>query len=334
MKGGSPKGKASDRRAADAATDRPSRRERPRCRSSSRPSRRHCAPNRRRQMTAIPPPSRRRASTLGIGLSTATRQPRRRIARRSRPPGPLAAAVRRDDYIGPVRARAKSHCRRSKVSRPPRKKGEGGPTERTPSSHQARPDAQPGQADRWPGQHRAARAKAGHEAAGRCPRRRQTRQQTARGSFAASRKDLGARPREARRQAAATSSRSRTRDSRPAAPRRQSQRAKKSRPEGKPMLGGREQRQLQRRRNAVRGGWRRPTGPHLHAQAEASRHEHCRAAQGSRHASICPARSASFRKQPASKRAQIQRVLMDEGVMATITAVIDPTLAETGRRRA
>jgi translation initiation factor IF-2 len=99
--------------------------------------------------------------------------------------------------------------------------------------------------------------------------------------------------------------------------------------EGKPMLGGREQRQLQRRRNVrIVDGEEQPT-PARSFNRRQKRAGANTAAPRKEHVTIqlpCSVRELS--ESAGIQAAQIQRVLLNYNVMAKITDVIDPELTE------
>ncbi len=99
--------------------------------------------------------------------------------------------------------------------------------------------------------------------------------------------------------------------------------------EGKPMLGGREQRQLQRRRNVRTGeGEDQPTPARSYRRRQ-KRSGANTAAPRKEHVVVqlpCSVRELS--EAAGIQAAQIQRVLLSFNVMAKITDVIDPDMAE------
>jgi translation initiation factor IF-2 len=97
---------------------------------------------------------------------------------------------------------------------------------------------------------------------------------------------------------------------------------------GRPMLGGREQRQLQRRRNAVRTESDDQPVRTYTRKLKRSGSTNTAAPRKDRVMVSLPCTVRELSEAAGIQAAQIQRVLMNEGVMATITAVIDPTLAE------
>ncbi|MGD9632968.1 MAG: translation initiation factor IF-2 [Pirellulales bacterium] len=99
--------------------------------------------------------------------------------------------------------------------------------------------------------------------------------------------------------------------------------------EGKPMLGGREQRQLQRRRNVRSGEGEDSPTPARAFNRRQKRSGTNTAAPRKEHVVVqlpCSVRELS--EAAGIQAAQIQRVLMNFNVMAKITDVIDPELTE------
>ncbi len=98
---------------------------------------------------------------------------------------------------------------------------------------------------------------------------------------------------------------------------------------GKPMLGGREQRQLQRRRNVRTGEAEDGPSPARSYRRRQKRSGTNTAAPRKEHVTIqlpCSVRELS--EAAGIQAAQIQRVLLNYNVMAKITDVIDPDLTE------
>ncbi len=232
------------------------------------------------------------------------------------------------EYIGPGGVRARSPLSAPSQG-PDRKKGDGGPTERTrpaiklaPMPKTRQPSAQPTPAEP-PAQKPDLRLPAdvlgaGKQAASRWPpicgvtnaRWRKRRRTRAKGL-----------------RLPGTPARPETEEDRRG---RGKHRRGKEAAEGEetPMLGGREQRQLARRRNArtVDGEDR----PHRSlADSDAARTGASTAAPRKERVTVqlpCTVRELSEAAGvPAS---EIQRILMDEGVMTTITAVIDPDMTQ------
>jgi translation initiation factor IF-2 len=244
----------------------------------------------------------------------------------SRPRGPLAAAVRRDEYIGPggVKGRVPTVGLEGKPT--PRKKGEGGPTERTrpaiklaPMPAQSKP--LPGAVDKEPPAQKPDMklpadvmgvGKVGSKPLAAHLRRHERTLEDDRA------KRAGKGVREAAEAAPATRGR----------PVRRGKATAEDEPaEGKPMLGGREARQLQRRRNAKpTDGEEQPVRQFTRKLKRAG--TNTAAPRKDRVTVMLPCTVRELSEAAGIQAAQIQRVLMDEGVMATITAVIEPALAE------
>jgi translation initiation factor IF-2 len=244
----------------------------------------------------------------------------------SRPPGPLAAAVRRDEYIGPGGVRGKVPAVGVEGKPSPRRKSEGGPTERTRPAIKLAPmptpaKLPPGTAEKEPPAQKPdmklpadvlGAGKVGSKPLAAHLRRHERTLEDDRA------KRAGKGVREVAEAAPATRGR----------PARRGKGAGDEEPtEGKPMLGGREQRQLQRRRNA------KPTDADDAPVRQFTRKlkragTNTAAPRKDRVTVTVPCTVRELSEAAGIQASQIQRVLMDEGIMATITAVIDPTLAE------
>jgi translation initiation factor IF-2 len=322
MKGGSPKGKTSG--AAPAMPQRP-----------AEPSRTAKMPV---IVTAKPVTSRPKSAASDGGTpaptgehhlsaSAATATATESALASPRAPGPLAAAVRREEYISPGANKGKVPNVGGDGKTPVRKKGEGGAAaERArpaiklaPMPRQAKPVGGP--ADTEPPAQKPdmklppdvlGAGKLGSKPLAAHLRRHERTLDVDR------EKRAGKPVREVAEAAPATRGRLR----------KGAKVAGEEEPvEGRPLLGGREQRQLQRRRNAVRGDAEdQPARAYTRKLKRAG--ANTAAPRKDRVTVYLPCTVRELSEAAGIQAAQIQRVLMNEGVMATITAVIDPELAE------
>jgi translation initiation factor IF-2 len=326
MKGGSPKGKPSasappmPQRPSDPArtTKMPvivSAKPAPLRPKSGTPDGGAPAPTEEHQLSASAP----------VATSTATVEP---SVAAPRGPGPLAAAVRRDDYIGPGTMTGKVPTVGGEGKAPPRRKGNGSAaTERARPAIKLAPmpkHAKPlgGPADTEPPAQKPdmklppdvmGAGKLGSKPLAAHLRRHEKTLDVDR------EKRAGKPARDVAEAAPATRGRP---------PRRGAKTAGEEEPkEGRPILGGREQRQLERRRNAPRtDGEDQPVRQYTRKQKRAG--ANTAAPRKDRVTVYLPCTVRELSEAAGIQAAQIQRVLMNEGVMATITAVIDPALAE------
>ena len=252
----------------------------------------------------------RRASGSGVGSRRDRNCSRDSRGRRVAPPWPVGRRVRpRRVHWSRRDARAKFLSSAPKVSHRDRKKSEGGPAERARPADQARADAEVAASrSRGTAADGAAGPKAGHEVAGRRD-----------GRGKAGSKPLAAHLRRHERTLEEErDERGLARDcGRQVRRSRACELAAGRRRRGK---GGRRTKRRSRRQQADAGwaraaatrsavatptptdGEDRPVRQLYAGKLKRDRREHCRAAQGARHDSICPARSASFRKRPAFRR--------------------------------
>jgi translation initiation factor IF-2 len=321
MKGGSPKGKS-----ATAAPPMPQRPADP-ARTTKMPVIVTPKPAPMRPKSAAPEePTASPAEEHQISAS-ATATAIDPVEAAPRGPGPLAAAVRRDDYIGPGTMTGKVPTVGSEAKAPVRRKGNGSAaTERArpaiklaPMPKQAKPVGGPASTEP-PAQKPDMKLPADVMGAGKLgskPLAAHLRRHEK--SLEVDRDKRAGKPtREVAEAAPATRGR----------PRRGAKVAgEEETKEGRPILGGREQRQLERRRNAPRvDGEEAPVRQYTRKLKRAG--ANTAAPRKDRVTVYLPCTVRELSEAAGIQAAQIQRVLMNEGVMATITAVIDPALAE------
>jgi translation initiation factor IF-2 len=326
MKGGSPKGKSSA--AAPPVPQRPadlSRTSKMPVIVSPKP-----APVRPKQAPsdegALAPAEEHQLSASAAS-ATATAPAAEPSMASPRGSGPLAAAVRREEYIGPGTMTGKVPTVGGEGKAPPRRKGNGSAaTERArpaiklaPMPKQAKPIGGP--ADTGPPAQKPdmklpadvmGAGKLGSKPLAAHLRRHERTLEVDRD------KRAGKPTKEVAEAAPATRGR----------PRRGVKTAgEEETKEGRPILGGREQRQLERRRNAPRvDGEDQPVRQYTRKLKRAG--ANTAAPRKDRVTVFLPCTVRELSEAAGIQAAQIQRVLMNEGVMATITAVIDPALAE------
>jgi translation initiation factor IF-2 len=101
--------------------------------------------------------------------------------------------------------------------------------------------------------------------------------------------------------------------------------------EDRPMLGGREQRQLARRRNAITGDAEETATPHrrlARRQKRVSTGTSTAAPRKERVTIQLPCTVRALSEAAGVQASEIQRILMNEGVMTTINSVMDPDMTE------